>query len=511
MNELSHKKALHFVTPGDLAAGAFTRLTVDGPLRNIPPAGAAGVGTSAEAIEAWRRKLRTLQAGDVGRVVNLLSGGVLAGGIIGALRHGGKLTDTKTQLDAIEHKKPTDPVITADMTKSALWDASTVLKGIADFFLLPARLARDAVRGAQTMDARTAGPGDTSLGWAPKGWTIPVGLTAALGGALVAERAVDKYTDVERDRMIKERKTKLEGQFNRLLSTPTPQVKQSEADAGAALLDVLADNYARFSEKSATSQESMALGMMYTWMLASGILAYRQGAAFRNKRDPGTIERKALERQAVQHRLAQPVSLRFVPETARRVSPYAPHPVRFPAPKSGEPPEASGADDDDGAKAVAVKESLFGVDVPGVQMPDWKSIGARIGKLKPVEGLVDGFVGSQAGRYVGEFKADPTKFLQKRVGLDEATSKSIGDFAKQPGAMADTMRGMNFTRQLGGVANSISNFATQAIDAFRNNFPNATAAMGRGKQYVSDMYSKMFGDKKPVVDVTGQPPAAPAT
>lgn len=321
---MSLKASGYIKTPGDFVTELTLKYLRSKPVSsfNVP-----GVDVSDPvAVD----KVRQLQASGLGSIADLIGLGLLGGGAYGLVRHHGKLKKTKEELDKIEKTRGsvTYPVKQASN--------NPIVDGIVDFVKVAPVAAWNYIKGLASVDPNIAGKYDVPLGPLPKGWAIPV-LGIGVPAAFIAgERIADTATDKLRDKMIKERKEKLKGQFSRLLS------KQSERDASInvdtasceALLDFIAPKAASMITKTSNVQPSTAaLGGLYSWWILSSLLAWNRGKAIASS-DPGKAEYKELDKFERESELGKPVRFRAVSPgnvlPASRLAYGNPFPLAYP-------------------------------------------------------------------------------------------------------------------------------------------------------------------------------------
>jgi hypothetical protein len=314
----------HLRTPGRAVTDGLQRFFDAQAQKGILPRPVLGVDTHDPKQVA---ALRALQAEGAGRIVDLLIAGGLAGTGIGYLRHRKKISDTRAELDDAAGASSRAVELKSAGVLSAL--GSTIGKVLT----YPITLTKQLWQGTGKVDLNTAGPFDVPLGPLPKGWTVPTLVLGVPAAAIVGEHLMDRVTDKERQRIIAERKKKLEQQFDELLAQTLDKGAEHKS-ACAEFLDALAPRAAAIVKESFFDTGTLARGATMSWWILSGILAYKAGSSFSKKRDPAYQGHKALKEFDAAERLRAPVAVRISHSPAqKRLSAPAGMPVTIDFPE----------------------------------------------------------------------------------------------------------------------------------------------------------------------------------
>ena len=304
----------HLRTPGRAVTDGLQRFFDAQAQKGILPRPVLGVDTHDPKQVA---ALRALQAEGAGRIVDLLIAGGLAGTGIGYLRHRKKILDARAELD----------------DAAGASSRAVELKSAGVLSALGSTLTKQLWQGTGKVDLNTAGPFDVPLGPLPKGWTVPTLVLGVPAAAIVGEHLMDRVTDKERQRIIAERKKKLEQQFDELLAQTLDKGAEHKS-ACAEFLDALAPRAAAIVKESFFDTGTLARGATMSWWILSGILAYKAGSSFSKKRDPAYQGHKALKEFDAAERLRAPVAVRISHSPAqKRLSAPAGMPVTIDFPE----------------------------------------------------------------------------------------------------------------------------------------------------------------------------------
>ena len=314
----------HLRTPGRAVTDGLQRFFAAQAQKGVLPRPVLGVDINDPKQVA---ALRALQAEGAGRIVDLLIAGGLAGTGIGYLRHRKKISDARAELDAAA----------GDSGRAVELKSAGVLErlgsAIGKVLTYPITLTKQIWRDTGKVDLNTAGPFDVPLGPLPKGWTVPTLVLGVPAAAIAGEHLMDRATDKERQRIIAERKKKLEQQFDELLAQ-TLSKGAGHKSACAEFLDALAPRATAIVKESFFDTGTLARGAAMSWWILSGILAYKAGSSFSKKRDPGYQGHKALKEFDAAERLRAPVAVRISHSPAqKRLSAPAGMPVTIDFPE----------------------------------------------------------------------------------------------------------------------------------------------------------------------------------
>ena len=236
---------------------------------------------NAEKLE--RQIVRGLQAKGVAKLVQTGTAGAVLGGSVGLARHIPKYFEARK---ATEPEKKEAGVKAAGDAKPNWIDQLKRLgtQGV-DFDSWPSRFTQ------------------VPMGPLPGGAMIPLMALAAGGSAIGSERLVDYMTDKSRDKMLKERKKKLQDEFKTMLSggPKSATLIGHGLEAEAAMYEKQARSTPK-SDEGFNWNEGRGYAMLLAALLAGG--SFSMANALSKKQSPNAAKSKALK-QLLKHKAAK--------------------------------------------------------------------------------------------------------------------------------------------------------------------------------------------------------------
>ena len=430
----------HLRTPGRAVTDGLQRFFDAQAQKGILPRPVLGVDPHDPKQLA---ALRALQAEGAGRIVDLLIAGGLAGTGIGYLRHRKKISDARAELDDAAGASSRAVELKSAGVLSALGGA------IGKVLTYPITLTKQLWQDTGKVDLNTAGPFDVPLGPLPKGWTVPTLVLGVPAAAIAGEHLMDRVTDKERQRIIAERKKKLEQQFDELLAQTLDKGAEHKS-ACAEFLDALAPRAAAIVKESFFDTGTLARGAVMSWWILSGILAYKAGSSFSKKRDPAYQGHKALKEFDAAERLRAPVAVRISHSPAqKRLSAPAGMPVTIDFPEYSD-------DFWDGKSASTYEDNMRRVQQLVDSQPKSVTEAAMRGAL---EGA------TTVPRFIGRAVAAPvvaTVDFGRGAGTLISTTRDIGRDMREGASREDAVLGA-LAPELRATANELKQLNPEAV------------------------------------------------